>query len=226
MQTTFSCPPKPRLSAPLVRRRRRAIAIASAIFIVLRAAAINDSPQIQLKGVLVECSDLAPYCSGYDFVRQKCGETCGCTPIPLPPTPTPSGASYCPDPSNVFFAEYGTVQGSSNGWTIYGNARVSSKASLNLVGEFLDFDVEFSVAHEGMKSNLEIRVLTRIVFLVILVPLVVPRWTSQKTTVTVFRQPRSSQHFVVSPATFPSSHRYGMGLVGGEAACCPLLSWT
>ena len=139
--------------------------------------------------------------------------------FPLPPTP--SGASYCPDPSNVFFAEYENVLWSSSGWTIYGNARVGSKASLNLVGEFLDFDVEFSVAHEEMKSNLEIRVLARIVFLVILVPLVVPRWTSQKTTVTVFRQPRSLQHFVVSPATFPSSHRNGMGLVGGVAAWCP-----
>ena len=39
-----------------------------------------------------------------------------------------------PEPSNVFFAEYGTVQWFSSGWTFYSNARVSSKASLNLVG--------------------------------------------------------------------------------------------
>ena len=38
-----------------------------------------------------------------------------------------------PEPSDDFFAEYGTVQWSSNEWTIYGSARVSSKASLNLV---------------------------------------------------------------------------------------------
>ena len=49
---------------------------------------------------------------------------------------------------------------------------------------------------------------------------------SGHTTAPVVSSNNSSQHFVVSPATFPSSHRYGMGLVGGEAACCPLLSWT
>ena len=76
------------------------------------------------------------------------------TPIPPPPTPTSSGATFCPEPSNDFFAEYGTVQRSSSGWTIYGNARVSSKASLNLVGEFLKFDREFSIAHGGVNNNL------------------------------------------------------------------------
>merc|ERR1719434_446385 len=59
--------------------------------------------------------------------------------------------------------------------------------------------MELSGAHGGVNNNLyatfpkeEIKVLARIVILVVLVPLVVPRWTSQKTTVTVFRQPRGT----------------------------------
>ena len=34
-------------------------------------AAISDSPQIKLIGGLVECSDFAPYCSGYDWKNMR-----------------------------------------------------------------------------------------------------------------------------------------------------------
>ena len=208
------------------------------------------------------------------------------TPIPPPPTPTSSGATYCSDPSNVFFAEYGNARWSSSGWTINGNARVGSTASLNLVGGFLKFDMEFSVAHGGVNNNLyatfpqkgnkgigsycvsggscstccaemdftennghcfqattwhtardgsdhDGTAHTGSIGTSTLTSIVDSRrntrFSSSQTgrstaTAPVVSDSRSSQHFVVSPATFPSSHRYGMGLVGGEAACCPLLS--
>jgi len=109
------------------------------------------------------CNPVGQYCSlsSDNCVNNCAGEWCpdspsppSPTPTPPPPTPTPSGATYCPDPSNDFFAEYGNVQWSSSGWTIYGNARVSSKASLNLVGGFLEFDMELSGAHGGVNNNL------------------------------------------------------------------------
>ena len=46
------------------------------------------------------------------------------------------------------------MQWSSNGWTIQGNRRVSSKASLNLVGGILDYDMELSGAHGGVNIKL------------------------------------------------------------------------
>merc|ERR1712136_560795 len=154
------------------------------------------------------CNPVGHYCSlsSDNCVNNCAGEWCpdsppppSPTPTPPPPTPTPSGATYCPDPSNDFFAEYGNVQWSSSGWTIYGNARVSSKASLNLVGGFLEFDMELSGAHGGVNNNLYATFpqggnqgIGSYCDLVVLVPLVVPRWTSQKTTVTVFRQPRGT----------------------------------
>ena len=184
-----------------------------------------------------------------------------------------------PEPSNDFFAEYGTVQWSSSGWTIYGNARVSSKASLNLVGEFLKFDREFSIAHGGVNNNLYATFpqkgnkgigsfcvsggscstyCAEMDFTVndghcfqattwhtardesdhdgtahtgsigtstqtsIVDSRRNTRFSSSQTgcstaTAPVASDSRSSWHFFASPATFPSSHRYEMGLVGGEA---------
>ena len=62
--------------------------------------------------------------------------------------------------------------GFHSGWTICGNARVSSKASLNLVGRFLNFDMELPVAARKNENNLLATFLrrrnedlTRIVFL-------------------------------------------------------------
>ena len=218
---------QPRLSVPLVRRchrrhRHRLRHLHRTAWMQSSTFLLNSSWMTGFWSVRI----LAPYCSGYDFVRQKWEETCGCwsnptpaivvcqkallhpTPVPLPPTPTPSSAPYCPGPSNVFFTEYGNVQWSSSGWTMYGNARASSKASLN-GWRILGFCYGvFSCARKN-ENNL----FATDSYCVSPDPCstVVPRWTSQKTTVTVFRQPRSLQNFVVSPATFPSSHRYGMG---------------
>ena len=43
---------------------------------------------------------------------------------------------------------------SSSGWTIQGNERVSSKVSVNLVGGFLEFDMELSGAHGCVNNGL------------------------------------------------------------------------
>merc|ERR1712007_88236 len=72
---------------------------------------------------------------------------------PSPPTPGGGGATYCPDPASDFTADYGSPQWSDNGWTIHGGARASSKASYNLAGGFVEFDMDLGGAHGGVNNN-------------------------------------------------------------------------
>merc|ERR1711920_671495 len=65
---------------------------------------------------------------------------------PSPPTPGGGGATYCPDPASDFTADYGGPQWSDNGWTIHGGARASSKASYDLAGGFVEFDMDLGGA--------------------------------------------------------------------------------
>merc|ERR1712194_250032 len=60
---------------------------------------------------------------------------------------------YCPDPASDFVADYGTPQWASSGWTIHGGARASSKASYNLAGGFVEFDMDLGGAHGGVNNN-------------------------------------------------------------------------
>merc|ERR1711948_202535 len=50
-------------------------------------------------------------------------------------------------------ADYGSPQWSSSGWTIHGGARASSKASYNLAGGFVEFDMDLGGAHGGVDNN-------------------------------------------------------------------------
>merc|ERR1711948_188202 len=50
-------------------------------------------------------------------------------------------------------ADYGSPQWSDNGWTIHGGARASSKASYNLAGGFVEFDMDLGGAHGGVNNN-------------------------------------------------------------------------
>lgn len=91
-----------------------------------------------------------------------CWECCCGSPAPVPPPspgpgPTPGNATYCPNPASDFVADYvaggGSLQWSSSGWTIHGGARASSKASFNLAGGFMEFDMDVSGAHGGVNNN-------------------------------------------------------------------------
>merc|ERR1739844_418406 len=73
---------------------------------------------------------------------------------PPGPSPGPSGgATYCPDPASDFVADYGSPQWSASGWTIHGGGRAISKASFNLAGGFVEFDMDLGGAHGGVNNN-------------------------------------------------------------------------
>merc|ERR1712232_1470444 len=92
-----------------------------------------------------------------------CGGTPGPSPSPTPsrrrspspspprrrsPGPAPSGlTAYCPRTSNDFKTDYGSPNKSGSGWSIHGGGRVSSKASYNLAGGSVEFDMDLSKAH-------------------------------------------------------------------------------
>lgn len=74
-----------------------------------------------------------------------CGE-----PTPLPTPTNQSSALYCPNPAVDFMSEWdANVQLTSSGWHITGNARVSSKAAFNLLGGYLEFDMDNTAAAGG-----------------------------------------------------------------------------
>jgi len=74
-------------------------------------------------------------------------------PSPGPPSPPSPGASYCPQPSADFKADYGSPQWSDSGWTIHGGARASSRASYNFAGGFLEFDMDLAGAQNNVNNN-------------------------------------------------------------------------
>lgn len=95
-------------------------------------------------------------CGGDD--GSHCWSCCcsgGPSPSPPPsPYPTPpSGAAFCPSDDD-FQTDYGSPQFSGGGWTITGGARVSSRASFNLLGGYVEFDMDVSGAHGGVNQNL------------------------------------------------------------------------
>jgi len=82
------------------------------------------------------------------------GCCCGSSPSPGPgPSPGPSEhATYCPSGSD-FNVDYGSPQLNDNGWHVQGGARVSSKASYNLAGGFIEFDMDLTGAHGNVNNN-------------------------------------------------------------------------
>lgn len=77
---------------------------------------------------------------------------CGSSPSPTPP-PSPGGhATYCPT-ANDLNIDYGSPQLNSNGWAVHGGGRVSSKASFNFAGGFIEFDMDLSGAHGNVNNN-------------------------------------------------------------------------
>merc|ERR1719367_2599980 len=88
---------------------------------------------------------------------RKCtGPTPTPTP-PTPPTPTPPSpdSDYCLSADDVGF-DYNAGGGSivDGGWTVRGEARIHSKAAFNLLGGFVEFDLDTTGAHTGVNNNL------------------------------------------------------------------------
>lgn len=60
---------------------------------------------------------------------------------------------YCPT-SNDMNSEYGNIKWANDGWEITGNSRVSSKTSWNLLGGYIEFDMDVSRANAGVNTNI------------------------------------------------------------------------
>jgi hypothetical protein len=124
------------------------------------AGAVNSTASQQCSargGCECDCSWASPSsCQNDDG---SCCWACCCGSSPSPPTPTPTpgpgpsgGATYCPSGSD-FNIDYGSPQLTSNGWSVQGGGRVSSKASFNLAGGFIEFDMDLSGAHGNVNNN-------------------------------------------------------------------------
>jgi hypothetical protein len=90
---------------------------------------------------------------GYDCVVDD-GAPCF---FPCCRYPTAPSVTYCPDPAKDFWEEVegppGHVTWSSSGWLINGQRRVSSKASYDLRGGSIEWDMDLSNSHGGVNSN-------------------------------------------------------------------------
>jgi hypothetical protein len=102
-----------------------------------------------------DCSWAAHGCGRPD--GSCCYNKCCGGPGPAPgpaPGPVGPGTDYCPDTSQDFQQDYpGGVSWSGSGWTIHGSGRASSKASFDLRGGYIEFDMDLSGAHGGVNTN-------------------------------------------------------------------------
>jgi hypothetical protein len=60
---------------------------------------------------------------------------------------------FCPSASDLAVA-YGTPQLNNQGWAVQGNGGVATKAAFNLVGGFVEFDIDFSNVKTGVNANI------------------------------------------------------------------------
>lgn len=78
------------------------------------------------------------------------------TPLPAPiptPTPTPSDA-YCVSATDLVVAYGADVTLKERGWDVRGNGGGATKASFNLLGGYVEFDVDVSNTRAGVNANL------------------------------------------------------------------------
>lgn len=63
-----------------------------------------------------------------------------------------NAAVYCPAAGDLV-AAYGKPQIRDQGWTVTGGAAVATKAAFNLLGGYVEFDVDFSSTKPGVNAN-------------------------------------------------------------------------
>jgi len=122
----------------------------------VRAAASNASSKVGTTcsgrgGCDCDCSWASPSTCNDDDGSCCFGCCCG-SPSPSPSPGPVSQATYCLNAGDLN-VDYGAPQLNSNGWTINGGARVSSKASFNFAGGFIEFDMDLSGAHGNVNNN-------------------------------------------------------------------------
>jgi len=76
-------------------------------------------------------------------------------PTPTPPTPTPPGTgAYCPAANDLVVTYGERVSLRNGGYTVEGNGGVATKTSFNLLGGYVEFDVDVSNVETGVNANL------------------------------------------------------------------------
>jgi len=106
------------------------------------------------------CSQTEGHCTG-DCGGTWCPDSPSPTPPgpsppspPSPPGPVPAGLTlYCPTEADLNL-EYGNVKVVNGGWEMTGGARVSSKTSWNLLGGYIEFDMDTSKANPAVNTNI------------------------------------------------------------------------
>ena len=89
----------------------------------------------------------------------SCCFACCCSTPPDPPNPpNPPGPqkTYCPSTNDITIAYNagGNIVIYNQGWTIHGGGGVATKASFNLLGGTVEYDVDFSQANAGVNGNI------------------------------------------------------------------------
>ena len=80
---------------------------------------------------------------------------CGGSPPPPPPPPPPpvSLDTYCPSANDITVA-YGQPNIFDQGWSINGGGAAATKASFNLLGGNVEFDIDVSGVRTGVNANI------------------------------------------------------------------------
>jgi len=85
------------------------------------------------------------------------GCCCGAGPAPAPapaPSPSPSGMKlYCPKSTDLIVA-YGSASLFNGGWTVKGGGAAATKSSYNLLGGYVEYDIDFSAVRTGVNANI------------------------------------------------------------------------
>jgi len=84
----------------------------------------------------------------------SCCFLCCCgAPGPTPAPPSKCTTVYCPSASDLVVA-YGKPQLNDGGWQTLGGAGVATKSAFNLLGGWVEFDIDFAQTHTGVNANI------------------------------------------------------------------------
>jgi len=71
----------------------------------------------------------------------------------IAPSPSTCSNLYCPSSSDLI-AGYGSPQIHDQGWQVNGGGAVATKSAYNLLGGYVEYDIDFSRVHPGVNANI------------------------------------------------------------------------
>ena len=126
-----------------------------------RMALLDDIKHCSARdGCDCDCSWANPSTCGGDDGSCCWGCCCGSAP-PSPPSPSPPSppstlSEYCPsaDDLTIAYSDKTSPQIVDQGWTIHGGGGVASKSAFNLIGGYVEYDIDFSGVPTGVNANI------------------------------------------------------------------------